>query len=115
MNLDEFNSHQSPITYFEGNMVIVPMEKFTSTVEATLFSAKVKTGTDGPMIVLTAYATDSDTDTDRITWRLKPNTVRRLRNWFNKIVMQADGDNAKKELDALSEYAERHHCGGSNE
>ena len=54
-------------------------------------------------------------DTDHITWRLKPNTVRRMRNWFNKIVMQTDGDNAKKELDALSKYAERHHCGGSNE
>ena len=84
------------------------IDEFTSTVETTLFSAKVETGADGPMIVLTAYADDSDTDTDRIVWRLKPNTVRRLRNWFNKIVMQVDGDDAKKELDALFKGAQEH-------
>lgn len=77
-------------------------------MEATLFSAKVETGADGPMVVLTAYAADSDMDADRITWRLKPNTVRRLRDWFDKIVMQVGGDDAKKELDALSKYAQEH-------
>lgn len=112
MNLDEFNSHfKNPSIVYCGNRI----DKFTSTVEATLFSAKVETGADGPVIVLTAYATDSDTDPDCIVWWLKPNTVRRLRNWFNKIVMQVGGDDAKRELDALSEHAERHHCGGSNE
>lgn len=110
MNLDEFNSHfKNPSIVYCDNRI----DEFTSTVEATLFSAKVETGADGPMIVLTAYATDSDMDTDRIVWRLKPNTVRRLRNWFNKIVMQVDGDDAKKELDALSKYAQD--IGGSNE
>lgn len=113
MNLDEFNSHQSLITYFDKNVATVPIDEFTSTVEATLFSAKIEHGVDGPMVVLTAYAADSDTDTDRITWRLKPSTVRRLRNWFNKIVMQADGDDVKKELDALSRYAQD--AGDSNE
>lgn len=82
-------------------------------MEATLFSAKVKTGADGPMVVLTAYADDSDMDADRIVWWLKPNTVRRLRDWFNKIVMQVDGDDAKKELDALSKYTQS--MGDSNE
>ena len=110
MNMDEFNSHfKNPSIVYCDNRI----DEFTSTVEATLFSAKVKTGADGPMIVLTAYATDSDTDTDRIVWRLKPNTVRRLRNWFNKIVMQTGGDDAKKELDALSKSAQN--MGDSNE
>lgn len=110
MNLDEFNSHfKNPSILHCDNRI----DEFTSTVEATLFSAKVKTGADGPIVVLTAYATDSDTDTDRIVWRLKPNTVRRLRNWFNKIVMQVDGDDARKELDALSKYAQN--MGDSNE
>lgn len=113
--MNEFNAHfKNPaVTYCDKNVVTAPIDEFTSTVEATLFSAKVETGADGPMVVLTAYATDSDTDTDRIVWRLKPNTVRRLRNWFNKIVMQVDGDDAKKELDALSKYAQD--IGGSNE
>lgn len=110
MNLDEFNAHfKNPSILYCDNRI----DEFTSTVEATLFSAKVETGADGPIVVLTAYATDSDMDTDHITWRLKPNTVRRMRNWFNKIVMQTDGDNAKKELDALSKYAQN--MGDSNE
>lgn len=110
MNLDEFNAHfKNPSILYCDNRI----DEFTSTVEATLFSAKVETGADGPIVVLTAYATDSDMDTDHITWRLKPNTVRRLRNWFNKIVMQVDGDNMKKELDALSKYAQN--MGDSNE
>lgn len=110
MNLDEFNAYfkNKPIPYCDNRI-----DDFTSTVEATLFSAKVETGAEGPIVVLTAYATDSDTDTDRIVWRLKPNTVRRLRNWFNKIVMQVDGDDVKKELDALSKYAQN--MGDSNE
>ena len=112
MNLDEFNSHfKNPSILYCDNRI----DEFTSTVEATLFSAKVETGADGPIVVLTAYAADSGMDTDHITWRLKPNTVRRLRNWFNKIVMQADGDNVKRELDAPFEYVERHYRGGSNE
>lgn len=110
MNLDEFNSHfKNPSILYCDNRI----DEFTSTVEATLFSAKIEHGADGPMVVLTAYAADSDMDADRIVWRLKPNTVRRLRNWFNKIVMQADGDDAKKELDALSKYAQN--MGDSNE
>lgn len=108
--MDEFNANlkKQPIFYCDNRI-----DEFTSTVEATLFSAKVETGPDGPMVVLTAYAADSDVDTDRIVWRLKPNTVRRLRNWFNKIVMQVGGDDAKKELDALSKYAQN--MGDSNE
>lgn len=110
MNMDEFNSHfKNPSIVYCDNRI----DEFTSTVETTLFSAKVETGADGPMIVLTAYAADSDMDADRIVWRLKPNTVRRLRNWFNKIVMQVDGDDAKKELDALSKYTQN--MGDSNE
>lgn len=110
--MNEFNAHfKNPSIVYCDNRI----DEFTSTVEATLFSAKVETGADGPIVVLTAYATDSDTDTDRIVWRLKPNTVRRLRNWFDKIVMQVGGDNVKKELDARSKYAESHHSGGSNE
>lgn len=110
MNLDEFNAHfNNPSILYCDNRI----DEFTSTVETTLFSAKVETGADGPIVVLTAYATDSDMDTDHITWRLKPNTVRRLRNWFNKIVMQTGGDNLKRELDALSKYAQN--IGDSNE
>ena len=110
MNTNESNANlKNPSIVYCDNRI----DELTTTVEATLFSTKVETGADGPMIVLTAYATDSDTDTDRITWRLKPNTVRRLRNWFNKIVMQVDGDDAKKELDALSKYAQD--TGDSNE
>lgn len=113
--MNEFNAHfkNQAATYCDKNVVTAPIDEFTSTVEATLFSAKVETGADGTIAVLTAYATDSDMDTDHITWRLKPNTVRRLRNWFNKIVMQVDGDDAKKELDALSKYARN--MGDSNE
>ena len=81
MNMDEFNSHfKNPSILYCDNRI----DEFTSTVEATLFIAKVETGADGTIAVLTAYATDSDTDTDHITWRLKPNTVRRLRNWFKQ-------------------------------
>ena len=110
MNMDEFNSHfKNPSIVYCDNRI----DEFTTTVEATLFSAKVETGADGPMVVLTAYADDSDMDADRIVWRLKPNTVRRLRNWFNKIVMQTGGDDVKKELDALSKYAQN--MGDSNE
>ena len=110
MNVDEFNAHfKNPSILYYDNRI----DEFTSTVEATLFSAKVETGADGPMVVLTAYADDSDMDTDRIVWRLKPNTVRRLRDWFDKIVMQTGGDNVKKELDALSKYAQD--TGDSNE
>ena len=106
MNMDEFNSYfKNPSIVYCDNRI----DEFTSTVEVTLFNAKVETGADGPMIVLT----DSDTDTGRIVWRLKPNTVRRLRNWFNKIVMQTGGDDAKKEFDALSKYAQN--MGDSNE
>ena len=105
MNMDEFNSHfKNPSILYCDNQI----DEFTTTVEATLFSAKVETGADDPIVVLTAYADDSDMDADRIVWRLKPDTVRRLRNWFNKIVMQVDGDNMKKELDALSNYAQEH-------
>lgn len=110
MNLDEFNAHfKNPSILHCDNRI----DEFTSTVETTLFSAKVETGADGPIVVLTAYAADSDMDTDYITWRLKPNTVRRLRDWFNKIVMQTGGDNLKRELDALSKYAQN--MGDSNE
>ena len=105
MNLDEFSAHfKNPSILHCDNRI----DEFTSTVETTLFSAKIETGADGPIVVLTAYTTDSDTDTDRIVWWLKPNTVRRLRNWFNKIVMQTGGDNLKRELDALSKYAQEH-------
>ena len=110
MNMNEFNFHfKNPSILHCDDQI----DKFTSTVEDTLFSAKVETGADGPIVVLTAYAADSDMDTDRIVWRLKPSTVRRLRNWFNKIVMQVDGDDVKKELDALSKYARN--TGDSNE
>lgn len=94
--MDEFNAHfKNPSIVYCDNRI----DEFTSTVEATLFSAKIEHGADGPMVVLTAYAADSDMDADRIVWRLKPNTVRRLRNWFNKIVMQADGKS--KEADSV--------------
>lgn len=110
MNMNESNANlKNPSIVYCDNRI----DEFTSTVEATLFSAKVETGADGPMVVLTAYADDSDMDTDRIVWRLKPNTVRRLRDWFDKIVMQTGGDNVKKELDALSKYAQD--TGDSNE
>lgn len=110
--MDEFNAHfKNPSILHCDNRI----DEFTSTVETTLFSAKVETGADGPMAVLTAYAADSDMDADRIVWRLKPNTVRRLRDWFNKIVMQVDGDDARKELDAISKYAENHCHGESHE
>lgn len=108
MNESNANLKNPSIVYCDNRI-----DEFTSTVEATLFSAKVETGADGPMVVLTAYADDSDMDTDRIVWRLKPNTVRRLRDWFDKIVMQTGGDNVKKELDALSKYAQD--TGDSNE
>lgn len=110
MNMNESNANlKNPSIVYCDNRI----DEFTSTVEATLFSAKVETGANGPMVVLTAYADDSDMDTDRIVWRLKPNTVRRLRDWFDKIVMQTGGDNVKKELDALSKYAQD--TGDSNE
>ncbi|EFO78141.1 hypothetical protein [Bifidobacterium dentium] len=65
MNMDEFNSHfKNPSIVYCDNRI----DEFTSTVEATLFSAKVETGADGPMVVLTAYAADSDMDADRIVW-----------------------------------------------
>lgn len=108
MNESNANLKNPSIVYCDNRI-----DEFTSTVEATLFSAKVETGADGPMVVLTAYADDSDMYTDRIVWRLKPNTVRRLRDWFDKIVMQTGGDNVKKELDALSKYAQD--TGDSNE
>ena len=108
MNESNANLKNPSIVYCDNRI-----DEFTSTVEATLFSAKVETGADGPMVVLTAYADDSDMDTARLVWRLKPNTVRRLRDWFDKIVMQTGGDNVKKELDALSKYAQD--TGDSNE
>ena len=61
----------------------------------------------------TSRTRPSSTAITGLTSSRPPNTMRRLRNWFNKIVMQADGDDAKKELDALSKYAQN--MGDSNE
>ena len=107
MNLDEFNSQfQSPITHSKGNMVIIPMEEFTATVETTIFDAEIGHDDDGkPIIILRAHPDEFDSDTEPITWRLSLSTARRLRSWFNKVVMQADREDVSQELDRLSKWA----------